>query len=152
MKRMSKRWTSISLVLLVSILSILVGMASAETYVITGGGAIVTVDAPLVDLSSAGGLSGAIGDIAIAKTDTATSPGAASSSGSASAQTEDGPAFSKTVSWANIQDTSAGYAYSLAIAIPDESGNVALTDANVAVDGSVSGFAIDAEGSAEVVK
>lgn len=151
MKRVSKRWTPFSSVLFVSILLMSVGMASAETYVITGGGAIVTVDAPLVDLTSAGGLSEAVGDITIAKTEAITSTGTGSSSGSASAETEDGPATSAAVSWVNIQDTSFGYAYALSIGIPDESGNVVLTDVSVDVDGTVSGFFIYAEGSAEVV-
>lgn len=151
MKRVSKSWIPFSLVLSVSILLMSVGMASAETYVITGGGAIVTVDGPSIDLSSAGAFSEAFGDITVAKTDTVTSSSAVSSSGSASAEAEDGPAASATVSWANLQGTSAGYAYAFSIGIPDESGDVVLTDVSVDIDGSVSGFFIDAEGSAEVV-
>lgn len=142
----------VSMVLLVSALLMFAGIASAETYVITGGGTIVTVDGPSVDLSSAGAFSKAIGDIAIARTDTITSNDAASSAGSASAKTEDGPAASAAVSWVNMQDTSAGYAYALSIGIPDESGNVVLTDVSVDVDGSASGLFTDAQGSAELTK
>lgn len=148
MKKIGKYWIPISIVML---MLMSVGIASAETYVITGGGAIVTVNAPSIDMSSAGALSKAFGDITVAKTDITISGDTASSFGSASAETEDGPAASATVSWVNSQGTSAGYAYALSIGIPEESGDVVLTDVSVNVDRSVSGFFIDAEGSAEIV-
>ena len=152
MKKIVKRWIPFSIVLLVSALLITVGMATAETYVITGGGGIVTVDGPSVDISSAGGLSKANGDITVAKTDSVTSSGKAAATGSASAGTESGPATSATVSWANLGDKVAGYSYALAIGIPDESGNVVMTDVSSEADVSASGFFTDESGSAEVQK
>ncbi len=144
------KWIAFSIVM--SVLLISVGVASAGTYVITGGGAVVTVNAPLIDTSSGGSFATAFGDVTIATTDVTTSSDTALVSGTASADSEDSPAISVSVSWANLQDTSAGYAYAVSIGAPDESGDVVLTDAFTDIDASImSGFNIDAVGSAEVV-
>lgn len=143
------KWIAFSIVM--SVLLISVGVASAGTYVITGGGAVVTVNAPSIDTSSGGSFATAFGDVTIATIDVTTSSDTVSVSSDASAESEDSPAISVSVSWANLQDTSAGYAYAVSIGAPDESGDVVLTDVSTDIEASISGFYIDAEGSAEVV-
>lgn len=151
MKRIDKRWTPFSTILLMSILLISVGVASADTYVITGGGAVVTVNGPSIDKLSGGSFATAFGDVTITSTNVEASSDAVSSSGEAAADSEDSPAISVSVSWANLQDTSAGYAYAVSVGAPDESGNVVSTEVSTDVDASVEGFFVDAEGSADVV-
>lgn len=144
------KWLTLGIVM--SVLLISVSVASAGTYVITGGGAVVTVDAPPIDTSSGGSFATAFGDVTIAATDVTTSTDTASVSGVASAESEDSPAISVSVSWANLQDTSAGYAYAVSIGAPEEeSGDVVFTDVSTDIEASPAGFSIDADGSAEVV-
>lgn len=150
MRRIDK-WTTLSIVMSALLISTM-GIASADTYVITGGGAVVTVNAPSIDTSSGGSFATALGDVTIATTDVTTSSDTVLVSGTASADSEDSPAVSVSVSWANLQDTSAGYAYAVSIGTPEESGDVVSTDAFTEIDASItSGFNIDAEGSADVV-
>lgn len=149
MKRIDKN-IPFGVVLLASVLLMSVGMASAETYVITGGGAIVTVNGPSIDKYTGGSFATAAGDVTAAGNNVVISNGQVSSTGTASADSQDNIATSASVSWANVQDTSAGYAYAVSIGIPEESGDIASTAVSTDVEGSVSGFFIDAEGSATV--
>lgn len=149
MKGMNK-WITLSIAMSVLLIST-IGIASADTYVLTGGGAVVTVNVPSIDTSSGGGFATALGDVTIATTDVTTSSDTVLVSGTATAESEDSPAISVSVSWANLQDTSAGYAYAISVGAPDESGDVVFTDVSTDIDASISGFSIDADGSAEVV-
>ena len=149
MKRIDK-YIPFSVVLLVSVLLISTGMASAETYVITGGGAIVTVDGPSIDKYTGGSFAAAVGDVTATGNNVVIANGKVSSSGTASADSVDNIAASASVSWANVQDTSAGYAYAVSIGIPEENKDIVSTDVSTDVEGSVSGFLIAAEGSTTV--
>lgn len=149
MKKIDK-YIPFSVVLLASVLLMSVGMVSAETYVITGGGAMVTVDGPSIDKFTGGSFAASIGDVTAAETKVVTSSDGVSSSGKASADSKDNVAASGSVSWGNAQDTSAGYAYAVAVAVPDPSGDITSTEVSTDVEGSVSGFFVDAEGSATV--
>ena len=144
------KWIALSIAMSVLLIST-IGVASAGTYVLTGGGAVVTVNVPSIDTSSGGSFDTALGDVTIATSVVTTSSDTALVSGTASAESEDSPAISVSVSWANLQDTSAGYAYAVSVGAPDESGNTVFTEVSTDIDASASGFNVDAEGSAEVV-